>query len=234
MEKDKNKENKKAENNTVRTKKVNMTKNRFEDVIEKMELETKRSNYKSISQQTEEKKIKMNSGSPVNNKKTNNEEVNEPKLEKIKEEIQKQKKISKENMEKIYLDVFENIMYAIFVLLYLILLCIGSKAIKKEIFITDLKVFSMFSIVFTICMIEYAYKKDSGRYAIHSIELLVISIVTLFTPYFYVVYNNKFIAILTSIALVFGIYFIGKSIIDYIKRKKHALENICDARKITK
>ena len=75
-------------------------------------------------------------------------------------------------------------------------------------------------------MMEYAYKKDSARYAVHSIELLAVSITTLFSLYFYVQYNRKFVGILTSIALLFAIYYVGKSIIGYIKRKRQALKKL--------
>ena len=161
-------------------------------------------------------------------------EINEQELEEIEEEIKKQTVVPEQRMKKIYLRVFENIMYAIVILLYFILLCIGSKSIQKEVFFTDLKVFSIFTIVTTICMMEYAYKKDSARYTVHSIELLAVSIVTLFSLYFYVQYNSKFVGILTSIALIFAIYYVGKSIIGYIKRKRQALKKTSDIRKIAK
>ena len=277
--------------NVTKTIEPEIQNNRFEDVIAKMEQETKKVNSRAKAQKKEEakeqelqdtkKKSKKGnnivqvkatkSSSKTNNKKSNTKsevtkkaniksqkettkkvskeqykvepenklivrdnEINEQELEEIEEEIKKQTVVPEERMKKIYLRVFENIMYAIVILLYFILLCIGSKSIQKEVFFTDLKVFSIFTIVTTICMMEYAYKKDSARYTVHSIELLAVSIVTLFSLYFYVQYNSKFVGILTSIALIFAIYYVGKSIIGYIKRKRQALKKTSDIRKIAK
>lgn len=220
-------------NTTVASSKKRKTqKNRFEDVIEKMETEAKKVNEISTvkKEEQEDKDIEKNKTELV----VKDKQINKEELEKIEQEINKQKEIPKEIMNKIYLRVFENIMYAIFILLYFILLCIGAKTIQKEVYIIDLKVFSIFAIAATIWVIEYAYKKDSGRHAMHSIELLIVAIVTLFTPYMYIVYNNKFIGILSSIVLLIAIYYVGKSIIDYIKRKKKALKKTSDVRKIAK
>lgn len=286
--------------NVTKTIEPEIQNNRFEDVIAKMEQETKKVNSRAKAQKKEEakeqeqelqdtkKKSKKENtivqekatknSSKTNSKKSNaksgktkkaniksqkettkkvnaetkkvskeqykvesenklivrDNEINEQELEEIEEEIKKQTVVPEERMKKIYLRVFENIMYAIVILLYFILLCIGSKSIQKEVFFTDLKVFSIFTIVTTICMMEYAYKKDSARYTVHSIELLAVSIVTLFSLYFYVQYNSKFVGILTSIALIFAIYYVGKSIIGYIKRKRQALKKTSDIRKIAK
>ena len=295
---DKEKKNTRTRKNTT---KKNVTKameteelnNRFEDVIAKMEQETKKVNSKaqtkkkeksvtselqdtkkttkkvtkktteeaknskkvSNTKSNENKKAKGDNKKNSTNKEKNqttkeskeirktetknklvvkDNKINERELEKIEEEIKKQTVVPEERMKKIYLRVFENIMYAIVILIYFILLCIGSKSIQKEVFFTDLKVFSIFTIVTTICMMEYAYKNDSARYAVHSIELLAVSVITLFSLYFYTQYSNKFVGILTSIALIFGIYYVGKSIIDYIKRKRQALKKTSDIRKIAK
>lgn len=230
LEENKRKDNK---NTTVANSKKSKTqKNRFEGVIEKMEIEAKKANEisKEKKEEQKDKAIEKNKTELV----VKDKQINKEELEKIEQEINKQKEVPKEIMNKIYLRVFENIMYAIFILLYFILVCIGSKTIPKEVYVVDLKVFSVFSIAATIWMIEYAYKKDSGRHAMHSIELLIVAVITLFMPYMYIVNNNKFIGILSSIALLIAIYYVGKSIIDYVKRKKRALKKTSDVRKIAK
>jgi hypothetical protein len=165
-------------------------------------------------------------------KKENNEEnklvVSETAIKKIEEEIKKQNTISKEKMQKIHKIIFENIIYAIVILIYFILLNIGAITIDKEIYLTDLSVFSMISIGITIFVFEYAYKKDSGKYAIHGIELLVVSILTLLSKQIYTTYNEKYINILTIISLLFAIYFVVKSTIIYVKRKKESINEKYD------
>lgn len=142
------------------------------------------------------------------------------KLEKIQKEIKNEIRIPKEKKTELYKKVFENIIFAIAILIYFIIMNIVYIIIKKEIFEIILKVSSMVFIISTISIFEYAYKKESGKYTIKGIEMLLVSITTLIIMQVYKFYNNKLVKFLTVVALAFGIYYIVKSIITYIKYKK--------------
>ena len=84
----------------------------------------------------------------------------------------------------------------------------------------------------TIVIFEIAYKKDSGELAIYGIESLILSICTLLTIFIRMNYNNKFSYIINTIAMLFAIYYVGKSIIIYVKMRKKALKRASDIDKI--
>ena len=75
----------------------------------------------------------------------------------------------------------------------------------------DLKILSILSIIFTIALFEIAYKKDSGKLAVRSIETLGLAISTLLLIYVYTFFENNFILITTLFGLFFMLYFMIKS-----------------------
>lgn len=238
------KENKTTTKKAKKTKNSNTENNRFADVIGKMEEETKKvEKKKSEKKKNTEEKQKI---AEENNKKTNKDKTKEDvslvvskkeikemsemqkELEAVKEEIKSQDINEKEIIKKANSIVFQNIIFAILSILYFVFICIGYTTIAPEIYATDLKVFSMVSIIATICVFEYAYKKDSGKYAINGIELLIISICTFLSLRIYYIsdyrnnysYNSKFIKITICFALLFAVYYTGKAIFLYVKEKR--------------
>ncbi len=147
-------------------------------------------------------------------------------LEKIKKEIRNETSIPKEKRNELYKMIFENILFAIAILIYFIFIDIGYMLMKKQNFEITLKVSSM--------IFEYAYKKESGKYTIKGIEMLLISITTLIIMQIYKFYNNKLINSITILALAFSIYYMVKSIIIYIKYKKNIKKQANNIYRITK
>lgn len=232
----------KEKNRTSQSKKVSRTtKNKETSKVSENKKGNKSSQNKKENKTIRNREVSKSSQNEEGNKSLKVSKNQENKistevkeLETIEKEIKKQTIIPKEKMNKIYAKVFENILYAMVILLYFILINIGSTSIRQDIFITDLKVFSITSIIVTICVFEYAYKKESGKYTIHGIELLILSICTLLSIRIYTIYNRKFISAIASIALLFAIYYVGKSIIIYVKEKKKAKKITNDIFKISK
>ena len=81
-------------------------------------------------------------------------------------------------------------------------------------------------ILATICIFEYAYKKESGKYTIKGIELMIVAIATLSMLHIYQIYNNKFVNIETIVALLFSVYYVVKTIVIYIKNKKEIKQQV--------
>ena len=156
--------------------------------------------------------------------------LNELQLEKIEKEIKTQSLITEEKKNKIHKKIFQNILIAIGIVLYFIFINLGFTNISPETFSKDLQVFSIISIIFTIVLMEKAYKKDNNELTIHTIETLVFSICTLLTIYIRNYYSDKFMWIINTISILFAIYYVGKCIIiDYKmtkKAKKRAREKI--------
>ncbi len=185
----------------------------------------------------EEKKEKESIEKKETKKETNTKKqetkeliVSKGQLEKIQEEIKRQKAIPEERKKKINRKIFPNLILAVVVVLYFLFINLGMYNIKPETFLKDLQVFSMITIGITIIVFEKAYKKDSTEFTIYGIESLALAITTLMTIYIGMYYPTKFSAILNAIAIVFAIYYVGKSIVIYYKMVKKVLKS--DIRKI--
>lgn len=138
----------------------------------------------------------------------------------VAKEINENKKIPQEELKKMYKQVFINVFIAIVIMLYLNFLILGFKNIKDNVFITDLKVFSLTLLAIAIGLFEYAYKIDSGKFALYGIEVLLLSLVTIASIYIYLIWNEKFVYIMAFLTCVFAIYYTAKSIVIYSKMKK--------------
>ncbi len=222
------------------TKKNDIPKNnRFTDVIEKMEEETKKvqKKEKTVEKKKEtvetESKIKIETSVDKKTKLIKKTQI-DTELETIEKQMKKNNNMYKEKITEVYKDVFINIMYANIIVVYFILLILGYKLLEKNIFLTTIKVLSMVTIIADIVVLEIAYKKDSGKYAVKGIELMILAITTLVSLKIYMHYNNKFVSAITSIALLFAIYYVGKSIVIYMKQKREAKKYKNDIRKIAK
>lgn len=223
--------NEKIEKTKTNKKAKSTLNNRFEDVIEKMEEETKKVQKKEKA----EEKTETNQSKEKNKTNLPKKTQIETQLETIEEQIKKNNTTFKEEIAKVYKDIFVNIIYANVILIYFILLIIGYNTItEKNIFLIVIKAFSIALVILTICVYEIAYKKDSGKWAKAGIELMFLSIVTLISLKIYLHYNNKFVSSMTSAALLFSIYYVGNSIIIYIRQKKEAKKYKNDIRKIAK
>lgn len=223
----------KVKKESVKTdkKEVKKTKSSSNEKITKSEKEPKK-----IKKQKEIKEEKVTEDKPkksvamTKSKKTKDLITDEKKLKKIEEELKQKTKIPEEKMRKIYSRIVENIACAIAFLVYYILIMIGYKNIDANIFITDLKVFSMATIITTVCIFEYSYKKDNGKNAILGMEFLVLSITTLLSLRLYIIYNAKFTSAVASVALLFALYYVVKSTIIYIREKKKAQKETIDSK----
>lgn len=209
------------------------------ELMEKVEKETKNQKNKRKSKK-EVEEIEDNSKTENEVKdltvKKNKEEmmINPAKMEKIEEEIKKQTTISDERKNKINKSIFHNIAIANVIMLYFIFIVLGYQTITPDKFIIDLQVFSVITMGISIIVFEKAYKKDSTEYAIHGIESLFLSIVTLISIYVFSKYREKFADIMIIVCYLFAIYYVAKSIIIYLKMKTKALERTSDIRKIVK
>ena len=206
-----------------------------EEIIEKQQ-EEKLQPEESIKEQQQDKKV-QDEETQRQNKEENDlmikeKSLNELQLEKIEKEIKTQAIITEEKKNKINKKIFQNIAIAIGIVLYFIFINLGFTNIKPETYYKDLQVFSMISIIFTIVLMEKAYKKDNNELTIHTIEALVFSICTLLTIYIRNYYSNKFISIINTIAILFAIYYIGKCIIIDYKMTKKAKKRAREKRKL--
>lgn len=251
-----NKEEKVEVKKKTRTTKKKEENSRITDMLEKVEKvtkketekkneskEKKKSEVKKEKQVKEEKKDEKEIKSKKQKEETNKEKASKrvnkkveteenKELEKIEEEIKKQKKLPKEISEKVKKKIYGNILMAITIVTYLIFIILGYTNINQVAFITDLQVFSIALIVTTIIIFEKAYKKDSGKLTINGIEVLALSILTMFLPRIYNQHKDIFVDVVGIASIAYVVYYSVKCIIIYAKTRKKIRKS--DAKKIAK
>ncbi len=136
------------------------------------------------------------------------------------QEMKANKKMPELELKKMIGRIFQNILLAIIVMTYSNFIILGFMNIENSVFLTDLKVFSIAVLVIAVVMIEIAYKKKSGKIAVHGLEILVLSFLTMGLNYINLTWANKFIPITVLLAYVYAIYYVVKAAIIYCKMKK--------------
>lgn len=161
-------------------------------------------------------------------------DVNEEALKGIEKEIVHKTKLSNEENLKINKKLFENILIANIIMVFLYFVCLGALNIDSDIFLTDLRVFSVSLIIVTIILFERSYKKDSFNLLVHGLECFAFAIFMLYSISIYSLYIQDFDFIVAMASLAIAIYYVGKSIIIYIKMRKKYLESVNDISDIIK
>ena len=156
------------------------------------------------------------------------------KIETIRKELKSKNKIPIKDMNKIYNAIFPNIYIAAGVIIYFLFMIFGFYNINNKVFITDVKAFSIAMLCGAIAIFEYAYKKDSTKFAIYGIEMLFVALATLFIQYIYFYQTETIIRLYMLIPLAFAIYYVLKSIILATKIKLANKNNISDVKEIIK
>lgn len=142
----------------------------------------------------------------------------------------KNKNIDEKYMNKLYL----NILKAVIIVFYFLILNLTYENISAEHLETGIKILTMIFLFISIYLIEKAYKKDNGDLALSGIEILILSAYTLTTKYITTKYNLNFKIYSLISSYVSAIYFVFKSIVIYTQGRKKLAENLSDIREIVK
>ena len=149
------------------------------------------------------------------------------KIETIRKELKSKNKIPIKDMNKIYNAIFPNIYIAAGVIIYFLFMIFGFYNINNKVFITDVKAFSIAMLCGAIAIFEYAYKKDSTKFAIYGIESLVMAILTMSLIYINLMYFDKFAYVVAIIAFALAAYYIVKCVVIYkINKKKYFMNQM--------
>lgn len=147
------------------------------------------------------------------------------------EKINKERKLDKKTKEKIQKKVLKNFILATVILLFFIALKLMAINLDKNISILIYKISSIILLIITLILFETAYKKDSNTLAITSIEILLVTITALLTPYILISKNSIFSSI---IGVYFAIYYVIKNFMIYKKEKNKYLKEKNDIDQIVK
>ena len=137
-----------------------------------------------------------------------------------------------ENNKIIRKKIFSNILMAIGIMVYFIVINFSYIRLDEKKLINGLKLVSMLILFLSIIIFEIAYHKDSGKIAINGIEILMLAIHTLTI---WNIVNKIDISFQTYILFstyAFAIYYILKSILIYTREKRKYLKSLSDIHEI--
>lgn len=155
-------------------------------------------------------------------------------LEKDDKKSKKAKKLPKEISQEILKKMFKDLLMAIGIMLYFIILNLAYSTIKQERLVGDIEIFAGAFLLAGIVLLEKAYKKDSGSIALTGIELLVLSLHSLSIMHVITLFKYDFRFYLLTSSYVFSIYYVLKAIFLYTKGRKDYLDSLSDISEIVK
>ena len=135
-------------------------------------------------------------------------------------------------LKKINDKVFENIIIAVAIMLYFIIINFSYYRLDTNNLIMMLKIASIIILLFSIIIFEIAYKKDNGKIAIYGIEILVLASHVLSIMQVVEIVKIKFTIYILISSYTFAIYYILKAIILYTIDKRNYLKGLSDIKEI--
>ena len=147
------------------------------------------------------------------------------------EKINEERKLSEEVKVNIEKKVLKNFLLATGILLLFVVLKLMAINLDKQLASLVFKEISIGLFVITLFLFESAYKKDDDNLAITSIEIFLLSIVTLLTPYILISRTSIYTSI---IGVYFTVYYSIKNLIIYRKDKNEYLNKKNDIAEIIK
>ena len=154
-------------------------------------------------------------------------------MDKIEERLEKAKVLPQEVKEKIDKIFFLNNVVAIIIMFYFAIINYSYYKMRTEDFINVMKFFALAMGIFSVIIFERSYRKDNLKITLVGIETLVCGIVASFIPYIYVYGQSIYRGFIMTIPIIFGAYYVLKTIISYVIRKrKHRAESITDIKEI--
>lgn len=149
-------------------------------------------------------------------------------------QIKEKRKIPEEIKNTIMNKIAENAISVIIVYVYFIFLALGARNIHKDIYVTDLRVFSVSFAVLAVVFLEKGYGNRNNKKICTGIEILVVAIVTMFLQYCTLYLSSKYRIIIPIFAILYNIYFFLKTLIITRKIKSEYKRNSNDIKEIIK
>lgn len=133
---------------------------------------------------------------------------------------------------KVSFNIYKNILIAIFIMIYFIVLNTLYYKLEVNKLLNVLKVISMSILFLGIIALEIAYRMDNGRIGIHATEIIVLAGHTLSISHIVELKKFEFANYILVSSYIFSIYYIFKSIVIYTKEKRDYLNSLSDIKEI--
>lgn len=123
-------------------------------------------------------------------------------------------------------DIVINLVAAVFMVFYLILIMVGSDNIVADTLYKDMKIIALFIMAAGIFTLEVAYKRDNSKIAMNGIETLVFGAVNVCLIYIAKLYTSNLVRFTTYIGIAVGTYYTLKCIaLSIISTRKFRKDN---------
>lgn len=142
--------------------------------------------------------------------------------------------MKKEVDEKYLKQIFSNVVRAIVIVFYFLILNVLYENIDNTYFGIGAKILTMVFLAISVIIFEIAYKRDNDDMALLGIEVLLLSIYTMTTDYIVKKYGFEFKKYTYAASYVYAIYFVFKSMFIYTKGRKKIVDSFSDVREIVK
>lgn len=153
-------------------------------------------------------------------------------IEKLGEELENRKKLPEEEKRRIRKRGLTNIIILVLILLYLFCLKVGEDNLQTETYIVILKILSIVWILITIGLFEVSYKCNKNEMILHSIEILSLSLFTVFLISGYSLYYGSFYKVIYIAMIGYTVYYLVKSLTIVRKMKKNYYKSLSDIKTI--
>lgn len=162
------------------------------------------------------------------------EEKRKRKKEEKKDKKDKRKEIPKEISQEILKKIFGNLVRAVGIMSYFILLNLAHSTMQQKRLVGDIEVFAGAFLIVGIIFLEKAYHRDNTSMGITGIEFLFLSLHSLSIMHVITLFKYDFRIYLLTSSYVFSIYYVLKAIILYTKGRKDYLDSLSDISEIVK
>ena len=156
------------------------------------------------------------------------------KATKMVEEITQKRKMTQAVKDELDKKILWNMWLAIMIMLYFCIadgVYIGApEAISRMV----LKAFAVAFILVTVLVFEIAYRRENSALGIVGIELLVFSVIMLYMPQILKNLNQGMAQIFALTPFFCAVYYLVKSMIDYVKTEENYQNNLSDVKEIVR
>ena len=147
--------------------------------------------------------------------------------------IKEKKSLPKEEKQNIMNDIFHNCLIFMLMLILSLIVNVAFDKLPIRNFESYIDIIQLACGFISIAVLEFAYRKDSGKFGLYGIETLIFSICILFVPYSYI--NKSNTDLLKNANLVFAVYYFVKIVATSIhSRNKYIRENMSDVKELVK
>ena len=141
-------------------------------------------------------------------------------------------KIPKDVKNRIYTRLFKEFCIAILTVIYFIFVNFGYSKLSQMVFTNVLYCFSGALIASTVVLFEVSYRKVNEAIGLHGVEMLILSVISLFMPYVYFHRGKTVMMLYSLMGLYIGIYYAVKALVVYVKEIRKYKNSLSDVKEI--